>query len=96
MLAVYRLSPDLVIERFADSALILLSSRDRFLTVNHSAAGILTRMQEGFHGLAFSTTQLATLLRTHYRLGEDQAHREAGGIVSSWAKQGILTNSEST
>jgi hypothetical protein len=94
MSSLYRLSPDLVLERFTDTALILLSSRDRFVTVNQAAADVLVRMQRSLGDMAFSSVQLATLLRAHYRLSQDQALREAGDIVASWMRQGILIDSQ--
>ena len=94
MSSLYRVSPDLVLERFTNTALILLASRDRFVTVNQPAADVLLRMQCSFGDLPFSSAQLAALLRTHYRIGKVQALKEAGDIVASWTQQGILIGSQ--
>ena len=73
----YRLSPDLVLERFDGQALILLGRQDGFLTVNSAAADLFELVNETFAGVGFAGSDLAALFSEHYRLTTSQAHEEA-------------------
>jgi hypothetical protein len=92
----YRVSPELVMERFTGAALVLLASQDRFLTVNQSAADVLTLMQDSFAERPFSCDQLAALLLSRYRIAKGQAQKEASDILSRWSREGILIASQPT
>jgi hypothetical protein len=88
--AIYRMSPDVTLERFDDQALMLLSRQDAFLTVNSAAADLFELLNDKFAGAGFACSDMAALFTEHYQLTPSQAHEEARQLIAAWSEHGII------
>jgi len=88
--ALYRLSPELALERFGEEALILLETQDRFLTVNRAAADLVELIESAFAAQGFAVSDLGGLLAQNYELHTEEAAHEAQALVEAWLEQGLL------
>ena len=88
--ALYRLSPDLVIEYFGEEAIILLTEQDILVTVNAAAAHLLELIRETFVERDFSLDELALFLRKRYDIMGTSACKEAQRLLSFALRQGMV------
>jgi hypothetical protein len=88
--SLYRLSPELAVERFGEEALILLETQDRFLTVNRAAADLVELIGSAFAARQFTADDLVALLVQNYQLGVAEAAQEAQSLLEAWLEQGLF------
>jgi hypothetical protein len=88
--SLYRLSPELAVERFGEEALILLETQDRFLTVNRAAADLAELIESVFAGQLFAAHDLVALLVQNYELEAEEAAQEAQALIEAWLEQGLF------
>jgi hypothetical protein len=89
-----RVSPDVALEHFGDKGVILLTSKDQFLTVNKAAASLLELIMTAFKERSFLDEDLSYLFLKHYQLTGAESRREARKIIALWLKRGIFVDGE--
>ncbi len=84
------LAAGLVEENFGDKSLIFLSDQDVILTVNRSAAELLSELNRWFSRSSFTENDLAGRILQNFRLSPAAARREASLIVKSCSKYRLI------
>ena len=88
--ALYRLSPDLVIEYFGEEAIILLAEPDILITVNSASARLLEFIREYFAERELSLDELVLFLRERYDITDAAACNEAQSLLTFALRQGMV------
>ena len=88
--ALYRLSPDLVIEYFGEEAIILLTEQDILITVNSASARLLEFIRETFAERDFSRDELVLFLRERYDITDSAACKEARRLLTFALREGMV------
>jgi hypothetical protein len=88
----FRISADMVLERFAGDALALLAKQDRIIRLNMPATDVLTLISETFGTQSFTEDDLKDQLARQYQLAEDESREAARSTIALCLEHGIAVS----